>query len=99
VGDVNVTGFTSNLSEKIRCRRCHLECNGIDTCEFFEEIFDGLERYEADEKGMRGLWGRALDQNEEEAASAPGIICRYVPLLSPPSHIPLSACSASMFAL
>ncbi|KAJ7888864.1 hypothetical protein B0H14DRAFT_3713516 [Mycena olivaceomarginata] len=76
VGDVNVAGFTSNLSEKIRCRRCHLKCNGIDTCEFFEEeIFDGLERYEADEKGMQELWDRALDQNEEEAAS--GIICRF----------------------
>ncbi|KAJ7774684.1 hypothetical protein B0H14DRAFT_2631897 [Mycena olivaceomarginata] len=78
VGDVNVAGFTSNLSEKIRCRRCHLKCNGIDTCEFFEEeIFDGLERYEADEKGMQELWDHALDQNEEEAASAPGIICRF----------------------
>ncbi|KAF8145124.1 hypothetical protein K438DRAFT_1992171 [Mycena galopus ATCC 62051] len=68
-GDVNVAGFTSNFSEKIRCRRCHLTCNGIDTCEFFEEeIFDGLERYEADEQGMHELWDRALDQNEEEAA-------------------------------
>ncbi|KAJ6545326.1 hypothetical protein B0H19DRAFT_1075659 [Mycena capillaripes] len=48
----NVAGFISNLSEKIRCRRCHLKCNGIDTCEFFEEeILDGLERYEADEIG------------------------------------------------
>ncbi|KAF8180454.1 hypothetical protein K438DRAFT_2171413 [Mycena galopus ATCC 62051] len=77
-GDFNVAGFTSNFSEKIRCRRCHLTCNGIDTCEFFEEeICDGLERYEADEQGMQELWDRALDQNEEEAASTPGIICRY----------------------
>ncbi|KAF8174034.1 hypothetical protein K438DRAFT_1771887 [Mycena galopus ATCC 62051] len=77
-GDFNVAGFTSNFSEKIRCRRCHLTCNGIDTCEFFEEeICDGLERYEADEQGMQELWDRALDQNEEEAASTPGIICRF----------------------
>ncbi|KAJ7252303.1 hypothetical protein C8J57DRAFT_1665195 [Mycena rebaudengoi] len=77
-GDVNVAGFTSNLSEKIRCRRCHLKCNGIDTCEFFEEeILDGLECYEADEQGMQELWDCVLDQNEEEAASAPGIICRF----------------------
>ncbi|KAJ7683491.1 hypothetical protein B0H14DRAFT_2654773, partial [Mycena olivaceomarginata] len=51
------------------------------TCEFFdEEILDGLERYETDEQGMQELWDRALDQNEEEeAASAPGIICRCPP--------------------
>ncbi|KAJ7263904.1 hypothetical protein C8J57DRAFT_1718899 [Mycena rebaudengoi] len=61
-GNVNVAGFTSNLSEKIRCHRCLLKCNGIDT---------------SDEQGMQELWDSVLDQNEEVAASAPGFICRF----------------------
>ncbi|KAJ7266080.1 hypothetical protein C8J57DRAFT_1469931 [Mycena rebaudengoi] len=39
-GNVNVAGFTSNLSEKIRCHRCLLKCNGIDT--WMQELWDSV---------------------------------------------------------
>lgn len=77
-GDVHVYGLTSDLSEKLLCRRCHLKCNGVDTCEFIDPaLFAECERYEPDEAAMRELWNHELDANEREAASAMGIISQY----------------------
>ncbi|KAK7036945.1 hypothetical protein R3P38DRAFT_3182952 [Favolaschia claudopus] len=77
-GDVNVSGFFSDVAVEIRCRKVDLTCNGIDWCQFPDRShFAGCERYEADEEEMRKLWNHELDQNEVEAASHIGIIARF----------------------
>ncbi|KAJ7894026.1 hypothetical protein B0H13DRAFT_2276534 [Mycena leptocephala] len=76
-GDVQAAGFLPDLTESILCRRCHLSCNGIYTCEFFDAtLFADCQRYEPDEEAMRALWRLELDANEREAASEPGRIAR-----------------------
>ncbi|KAJ6619645.1 hypothetical protein B0H10DRAFT_1946692 [Mycena sp. CBHHK59/15] len=77
-GDVDVFGLTPDLGQKLRCRRCHFKCNGVETCEFIDPaLFANCERYEPDDEAMRELWNHELDANEREAASAPGIISRF----------------------
>ncbi|KAJ7153860.1 hypothetical protein C8R43DRAFT_1126536 [Mycena crocata] len=77
-GDVKVRGLTSNPEEVLLCRRAHLYCNGVDTCEFIDPaLFAGCERYEPDFEAMRELWNHELDANEHEAASAPSILARF----------------------
>ncbi|KAK6985119.1 hypothetical protein R3P38DRAFT_3450565 [Favolaschia claudopus] len=77
-GDVNVHGLTDDPKEKYRCRRVDLICNGIQKCEHLDRtLFEGLERYEADEEEMQHLWNHELDRNEMEAASHVGILARF----------------------
>ncbi|KAJ6527308.1 hypothetical protein DFH09DRAFT_1414272 [Mycena vulgaris] len=77
-GDVMVRGFTSDPTEEIHCRRCYLECNGVDTCEFIDpQLFADCQRFEVDKAAVQELWNQELDANEREAASAPGIISRF----------------------
>ncbi|KAJ7776657.1 hypothetical protein DFH07DRAFT_980918, partial [Mycena maculata] len=63
-GDTWASGFTSDLSKAVYCRRAHLTCNDC-------------ERFEVDEAAMRELWNHELNANEREAASAPGIMSRF----------------------
>jgi hypothetical protein len=80
-GDVLVRGFTKNLDERFFCRRVHLKCNGVDTCEYIDrELFAGCERFEPDLDAMRALWNHELEANEAEAASVSGILAQYVSL-------------------
>ncbi|KAJ7809326.1 hypothetical protein B0H14DRAFT_3759928 [Mycena olivaceomarginata] len=75
--DALVTGLFPGQTEALKCRRSHLKCNGVWTCEFIDpSLFAGCERYEPDAAAMRELWKHELDANEREAASAPGIISR-----------------------
>ncbi|KAK7000841.1 hypothetical protein R3P38DRAFT_2471823, partial [Favolaschia claudopus] len=61
-GDANVSGFFSDVTVQIRCRKVDLTCNGIDWCQFPDRShFAGCERYEADEEEMRQLWNHELD--------------------------------------
>ncbi|KAJ7187583.1 hypothetical protein GGX14DRAFT_409088 [Mycena pura] len=77
-GDAETAGFFPDLTKTIRCRRCHFECNGVYTCQFFDSsLFADCERYEPDEAAMRELWRHELDANEREAASAPGLISQF----------------------
>ncbi|KAJ7834423.1 hypothetical protein B0H13DRAFT_1914089 [Mycena leptocephala] len=77
-GDVHTAGFMPDSTESILCRRSHLYCNGIFTCEFSDQtIFADCKRYEPDEEAMRALWTLELEANEREAASAPGKIARH----------------------
>ncbi|KAJ7872637.1 hypothetical protein B0H14DRAFT_3563231 [Mycena olivaceomarginata] len=76
--DALVTGLFPGQTEALKCRRSHLKCNGVWTCEFIDpSLFAGCERYEPDAAAMRELWKHELDANEREAASAPGIISRF----------------------
>ncbi|KDQ55534.1 hypothetical protein JAAARDRAFT_79892 [Jaapia argillacea MUCL 33604] len=62
----------------VKCRRAHLSCNGVDTCEFFDsKLFEGCERYEPDEDATRELWNHELDENEKEALLSVGILTRF----------------------
>jgi hypothetical protein len=55
-----------------------LECNGIDTCECFDNnILENCERFEPDPEAMRELWNHELDANTREAGEAENIIYRY----------------------
>ncbi|KAJ7852481.1 hypothetical protein B0H14DRAFT_2580891 [Mycena olivaceomarginata] len=73
-----VTGLFPGQTEALKCRRSHLKCNGVWTCEFIDpSLFAGCERNELDAAAMRELWKHELDVNECEAASAPGIISRF----------------------
>ncbi|KAJ7170347.1 hypothetical protein C8R43DRAFT_1120778 [Mycena crocata] len=83
-GDVKVRGLTSNPEEELLCRRAHLYCNGVDTCEFIDPaLFAGCELYEPDFEAMRELWNHKLDANEREAASAPSILaCFYARIMN-----------------
>ncbi|KAJ7860306.1 hypothetical protein B0H13DRAFT_1901072 [Mycena leptocephala] len=77
-GDVHTAGFMPDSTESILCRRSHLYCNGIFTCEFSDQtIFADCKRYEPDEEAMRALWKLELEANEREAASAPGKMARH----------------------
>ncbi|KAJ7835323.1 hypothetical protein B0H14DRAFT_2590316 [Mycena olivaceomarginata] len=87
IGDALVTGLFPGQTEALKCRRSHLKCNGVWTCEFIDpSLFAGCERYEPDAAAMRELWKHELDANEREAASAPGIISRFY------NHIMNSKC-------
>jgi hypothetical protein len=56
----------------------NLVCNGIDTCECFDEdILENCERFEPDPEVMRELWNHELDANTREAGEAENIIYRY----------------------
>lgn len=62
----------------VRCRRVQLDCNGIDTCEHFDEgLLENCERFEPDIEEMRELWNHELDANTREAGEAENIIYRY----------------------
>ncbi|KAJ7652738.1 hypothetical protein DFH06DRAFT_1418342 [Mycena polygramma] len=77
-GDVNVYGFFSDPKKQVFCRRVHLRCNGIDTCEFFDaDLLAGVERYEPDVEAMRELWVHEMDRTEDEAASGPAVLARF----------------------
>ncbi|KAF7366386.1 hypothetical protein MSAN_00895300 [Mycena sanguinolenta] len=77
-GDVQVYNLGPDPEKPILCRRAQLYCNGVDVCEFIDpELFEGCERYEPDMDAMRELWNHELDANENEAASAWGIISRF----------------------
>ncbi|KAJ7135306.1 hypothetical protein C8R46DRAFT_1201556 [Mycena filopes] len=101
-GDVNVSGFDRDFEVQFKCRRLHLTCNGVNTCEFIDPaLFADCERFEPDEQAMQELWNHELDANELEASSAPRILSRFynriqtskckikcdgVPILVPLSH-------------
>ncbi|KAJ7672715.1 hypothetical protein B0H14DRAFT_2424164, partial [Mycena olivaceomarginata] len=75
VGDSEVVGFLPDLTTAIKCRRAHLKCKGVYTCEFIDPShFEGCERYEPDPAATQALWKAELDANEREAASAAGIL-------------------------
>ncbi|KAJ6459589.1 hypothetical protein C8R45DRAFT_942146 [Mycena sanguinolenta] len=77
-GDVQVYNLGPDPETSILCRRAQLYCNGVDVCEFIDrKLFEGCERYEPDMDEMRELWNHELDVNENEAASASGIISRF----------------------
>ncbi|KAJ7331521.1 hypothetical protein DFH08DRAFT_814832 [Mycena albidolilacea] len=77
VGDSDAAGFLPALTMAIKCRRAHLKCKGVYTCEFIDPtLFAGCERYEPDPAATQALWKHELDANEREAASVPGIISR-----------------------
>ncbi|KAJ6479038.1 hypothetical protein C8R45DRAFT_933816 [Mycena sanguinolenta] len=77
-GDVQVYNLGPDPETSILCRRAQLYCNGVDVCEFIDpKLFEGCERYEPDIDEMRELWNHELDANENEAASASGIISRF----------------------
>ncbi|KAJ7842152.1 hypothetical protein B0H13DRAFT_2273623 [Mycena leptocephala] len=77
-GDVTVFGFDPDPTMGLKSRRCHLYCNGVKTCQYFDEtIFSGCERYEPDEDGMRELWDRELEANQTEAALPLGVLARF----------------------
>ncbi|KAJ7156691.1 hypothetical protein C8R46DRAFT_1355828 [Mycena filopes] len=78
-GDVNVFGFDRDFSVKFKCRRLHLTCNGVNTCEFIDPaLFADCQRFEPDEQAMQELWNHELDDaNELEASSAPRILSRF----------------------
>ncbi|KAF7322576.1 hypothetical protein HMN09_00036100 [Mycena chlorophos] len=64
--------------KRVRCRRAHLKCKGVSTCEHVsEELFGDCERLEPDPAAMRDLWNHELDANEREAASAESILSRF----------------------
>ncbi|KAJ7076515.1 hypothetical protein C8R43DRAFT_1118466 [Mycena crocata] len=68
-GDVKVRGLTLDPDEELLCRRAHLFCNGVKTCQFIDPaLFAECERYEPDFDAMRELWNHELDANELEAA-------------------------------
>ncbi|KAJ7809018.1 hypothetical protein B0H14DRAFT_3760341 [Mycena olivaceomarginata] len=76
-GDSEAAGFLPDLTTAIKCRRAHLKCKGVYTCEFIDpSLFAGCERYEPDPAATQALWKHELDANEREAASVPGIISR-----------------------
>ncbi|KAJ7825909.1 hypothetical protein B0H14DRAFT_2596247 [Mycena olivaceomarginata] len=78
VGDSDAAGFLPDLTMAIKCRRAHLKCKGVYTCEFIDPtLFAGCERYEPDPAATQALWKHELDANEREAASVPGIISRF----------------------
>ncbi|KAJ7803620.1 hypothetical protein B0H14DRAFT_2613156 [Mycena olivaceomarginata] len=78
VGDSEVVGFLPDLTTAIKCRRAHLKCKGVYTCEFIDPShFEGCERYEPDPAATQALWKAELDANEREAASAAGIVSRW----------------------
>ncbi|KAJ7782083.1 hypothetical protein B0H14DRAFT_2630969 [Mycena olivaceomarginata] len=78
VGDSEVVGFLPDLTTAIKCRRAHLKCKGVYTCEFIDPShFEGCERYEPDPAATQALWKAELDANEREAASAAGIVSRF----------------------
>ena len=59
----------------VRCCRVQLECNGIDTCECFDNnILKNCECFEPDPEAMQELWNHELDANTGEAEN---IIYRY----------------------
>lgn len=65
-------------SNPVRCRRVQLDCNGVDTCECFDEsLLEHCERFEPDPEQMRELWNHELDANTREAGDAENIIYRY----------------------
>jgi len=73
-GDGLVFGLTAG-TVGIQCRCAHLTCNGINTCEFFDEdLFRTCERYEPDDDAMRDLWNLELDANDKEASSVLAVI-------------------------
>jgi hypothetical protein len=75
-GDGFVFGLTAG-TVGTQCRRAHLTCNGINTCEFFDEdLFRTCERYEPDDDAMRDLWNLELDANDKEASSVVAVISR-----------------------
>ncbi|KAJ7911671.1 hypothetical protein B0H13DRAFT_2660420 [Mycena leptocephala] len=77
-GDVTVFGFGPDPTKGSKSRRCHLYCNGVKTCQYFDKtIFSGCERYEPDEDGMRELWDRELEANQTEAALPLGVLARF----------------------
>ncbi|KAJ7830055.1 hypothetical protein B0H14DRAFT_2593548 [Mycena olivaceomarginata] len=77
VGDSDAAGFLPDLTMAIKCRRAHLKCKGVYTCEFIDPtLFAGCKRYEPDPAATQALWKHELDANEREAASVPGIISR-----------------------
>ncbi|KAJ7907381.1 hypothetical protein B0H13DRAFT_2273700 [Mycena leptocephala] len=77
-GDVTVFGFDPDPTKGFKSRRCHLYCNGVKTCQYFDEtIFSGCERYEPDEDGMRELWDRELEANKTEAALPLGVLAWF----------------------
>jgi hypothetical protein len=77
VGDSEVVGFLPDLTTAIKCRRAHLKCKGVYTCEFIDPShFEGCERYKPDPAATQALWKAELDANEREAASAAGIVSR-----------------------
>lgn len=60
-------GLSEDRTERIQCRRAHLTCNGVHTCEFFDEkLFQNCERFEPDEEAMRELWNHELVANQKE---------------------------------
>ena len=65
-------------SNPVLCRRVQLDCNGVDTCERFDEsLLENCERFEPDPEEMRELWRHELDANTCEAGEAENIIYRY----------------------
>ncbi|KAJ7939111.1 hypothetical protein B0H13DRAFT_2261049 [Mycena leptocephala] len=77
-GDVTVSGFDPDPTKGFKSRRCHLYCNGVKTCEYFNDaIFSGCERYEPDEDDMRELWDCELEANQTEAALPLGVLARF----------------------
>ncbi|KAJ7829924.1 hypothetical protein B0H14DRAFT_2593696 [Mycena olivaceomarginata] len=74
VGDSEVVGFLPDLTTAIKCRRAHLKCKGVYTCEFIDPSH--FESYEPDPAATQALWKAEIDANEREAASAPGIVSR-----------------------
>ncbi|KAF7976473.1 hypothetical protein HWV62_6739 [Athelia sp. TMB] len=76
-GDSHVSGFGDELPARILCRRAHLTCNGVNTCNLFDEsLFKNCERFEPDESAMRELWSHELLANENEALSVTAILAR-----------------------
>jgi hypothetical protein len=72
-----VAGFSPSLEKKVLCRRAQIYCNGVETCDLFDEnILAGCQRFEPDEYHM--LWNHELDANAKEASLAVGIISRCV---------------------
>ncbi|KAJ7851344.1 hypothetical protein B0H13DRAFT_1905217 [Mycena leptocephala] len=52
-GDSMVAGFIPGLEKKVLCRRAQIYCNGVDTCDLFDEnILAGCQRFEPDEDHM-----------------------------------------------
>ncbi|KAJ7290383.1 hypothetical protein C8J57DRAFT_1213008 [Mycena rebaudengoi] len=92
MGNIKVYGLTSDPSQGVFCRRAQLRCNGVHAC---------CERYELDENTMRELWSKELDTNEDEEASALGILARSPLILHqgsmPGSSLPNLKCPVTEF--
>ncbi|KAF8584189.1 hypothetical protein K439DRAFT_1346695 [Ramaria rubella] len=64
------------------CHRVSLECNGLNTCEVFDQtLLEGCARYEPDESERQAIWEAQKAQNLAEAVDVNAIVAPFYHLV------------------